>query len=136
MLKDVLAIMTRAGDKAGFGGSLVSAMGCPACFPALAGLGSALGLGFLGQWEGVLVGSVLPIVASIVLVLNLLGWFSHRQWQRSVLGVIGPVLILIGARTMNGAYLYPGLAFMLGVSIWDMVAGRNRRCDAVTDNQA
>ena len=37
-------------DKAGALGSLVSAASCPACFPALASLGTAAGLGFLGDW--------------------------------------------------------------------------------------
>ena len=39
--------LTRAADKAGVIGSIVTAMGCAACFPALASLGAALGLGFL-----------------------------------------------------------------------------------------
>lgn len=41
-----MSVMTRVADKAGALGSIVSAMGCGACFPALASLGAALGLGF------------------------------------------------------------------------------------------
>lgn len=129
MLTKALDWITRLGDKAGFGGTLVAAAGCPACFPALAGIGASLGLGFLAQWEGILVGRVLPVIAILVILINIVGYFSHRQWHRTVLGLIGPVLVIIGARTMSEFYLYPGLAFMLGVSIWDMVSARNKRCE-------
>jgi mercuric ion transport protein len=122
------------GDKAGFGGSLVAAAGCPACFPALAGISSALGLSFLSQWEGILVTRVLPIIALMVLIINILGYFSHRQWHRTLLGIVGPILVIIGAREMNQLFLFPGLAFMLGVSIWDIVASKNKRCDPVVGN--
>ena len=44
--------VTRVTDKAGALGSLVSAASCPACFPALASLGTAAGLGFLGDRAG------------------------------------------------------------------------------------
>ena len=129
MLSSVLNWISRLGDKAGFGGTLVAAAGCSACFPALAALGSALGLGFLSQWEGILVSRVIPVIAVAVMVINVIGYFSHRQWLRTVLGLIGPILVLIGARTMSGLYLYPGLAFMLGVSVWDMLSPRNKRCE-------
>lgn len=134
MLANVLTWITRLGDKAGFGGTLVAAAGCSACFPALAGIGASLGLGFLAQWEGVLVGRVIPVIALLVIFINILGYFSHRQWHRTVLGLIGPVLVIIGARTMSEFYLYPGLAFMLGVSIWDMVSARNKRCEPKAAN--
>lgn len=39
--------IARIADKAGALGTLVSAMGCAMCFPALASLGAAIGLGFL-----------------------------------------------------------------------------------------
>lgn len=128
MLNNLLDIMTRLGDKVGFGGTLIAGAGCAACFPALAGIGAAVGLGFMSPWEPILVGTVIPVLAIAVMLINILGWFSHRQWHRSVLGLIGPVLILIGARTMSGMFFYPGLLFMLGVSIWDMVSPANKRC--------
>lgn len=42
-----MGLMTRIADKTGALGSVVSAMGCAACFPALASFGAAIGLGFL-----------------------------------------------------------------------------------------
>ncbi|WP_338152404.1 MerC family mercury resistance protein, partial [Shigella boydii] len=39
-----MGLMTRIADKTGALGSVVSAMGCAACFPALASFGAAIGL--------------------------------------------------------------------------------------------
>ena len=130
---NIVKWITSLNDKVGFSGSLVAAAGCPACFPALAGISSALGLGFLSQWEGILVTRVLPIIALVVLVINILGYFSHKQWHRTLLGVIGPILVIIGAREMNQFYLFPGLAFMFAVSVWDILAARNKRCAPVAN---
>ena len=78
-----LELVTRIGDKAGSIGALVSAMGCAMCFPAIASLGAAIGMGFLSQWEGVFINTLLPLFAVLALAMNILGWFSHRQWHRS-----------------------------------------------------
>jgi mercuric ion transport protein len=120
--------VTRISDKAGSLGSIVSAMGCGACFPALASLGAALGLGFLSQFEALFVTVLLPLFAGLALLANALGWFSHRQWHRTVLGMIGPVIVLIASFTVAEKLLYVGLAAMVGVSIWDFVSPANRRC--------
>ncbi|MBB0836897.1 hypothetical protein G7N11_25375 [Escherichia coli] len=50
-----MGLMTRIADKTGALGSVVSAMGCAACFPALASFGAAIGLGFLSQYEGLFI---------------------------------------------------------------------------------
>ncbi|EWS62007.1 organomercurial transporter MerC [Methylibium sp. T29-B] len=121
-------VVTRISDKAGSLGSIVSAMGCGACFPALASLGAALGLGFLSQFEALFVTVLLPLFAGLALLANALGWFSHRQWHRTVLGMIGPVIVLIASFTVAEKLLYVGLAAMVGVSIWDFVSPANRRC--------
>lgn len=103
-------------------------MGCAMCFPALASIGAAVGLGFLSQWEAVFVGTLLPLFAVIALLANALGWFSHQQWDRSVLGMIGPILVLIGRYTFVSSVLYVGLALMLGVAVWDLLSPAKRRC--------
>ena len=123
-----MGLLTSVGDKAGGLGSIVSAMGCGACFPALASFGGAIGLGFLSQYEGLFITVLLPLFATLALLANALGWLSHRQWHRSVLGMIGPVIVLVAAFTMVENLLYVGLALMVGVSIWDFVSPANRRC--------
>ena len=123
-----MSVMTRVADKAGALGSIVSAMGCGACFPALASLGAALGLGFLSQFEAVFVTVLLPLFAALALLANALGWFNHRQWHRSVLGMVGPAIVLVASFTVAEKLLYVGLATMVAVSVWDFVSPANRRC--------
>ena len=63
-----MGLMTRIADKTGALGSVVSAMGCAACFPALASFGAAIGLGFLSQYEGLFISRLLPLFAALLLV--------------------------------------------------------------------
>ncbi len=86
-----MRLMLRLADKASALGAVISTMGCAFCFPAIASLGAAIGFGFLSQWEGVFINTLLPLFAWLALLANALGWFSHRQWHRSVLGIVGPV---------------------------------------------
>ena len=129
-----MAFFNRAAGKAGALGSLVSAMGCAACFPALASLGGAIGLGFLAQWEGLFITTLLPLFAAIALLANAISWSGHRRWWRGVLGITGPMLVLVAALLMRfygvqtAPLLYVGLAFMAGVAIWELVAPAKPRC--------
>ncbi len=134
-----MAVLTRVADKAGLLGSIVSAMGCAACFPALANLGAAVGLGFLGRWEGLFITTLIPLFAALALLANGLGWLSHRRWPRTVLGVIGPSLVLAAAALMRfyglstEPLLYAGLTFMVGVSVWDLISPP-RKVSCATDS--
>jgi mercuric ion transport protein len=128
-----LELLTRIGDKAGSLGALVAALGCANCFPAIASIGAALGMGFLGQWEGLFVNTLFPLFAGIALVVNALGWFSHRQCHRALLGMLGPIIVLLSLYPWfeygwSSYATYGGLAMMMAVSIWDMVSPANRRC--------
>lgn len=128
-----MGLVTRMADKAGALGSVVSAMGCAACFPAIASLGAAVGLGFLSEYEGLFITKLLPLFAAIALVANGLGWISHRQWHRTLLGMVGPAMVLAAMLLFFGQWwtarlLYTGLTIMVGVSIWDLVSPAYRRC--------
>ncbi|WP_394697499.1 MULTISPECIES: organomercurial transporter MerC [Lysobacteraceae] len=125
--------IARLGDKAGSIGAVVSAMGCAMCFPAIASLGAAIGLGFLSRWEGLFVNTLLPLFAGLALVVNALGWLSHRQWHRSVLGMLGPVIVLLSLYPWfkygwSSYATYAGLGLMVAVSLWDLVSPASRRC--------
>ena len=65
-----IRLITGVGDKTGALGTLVAAMGCAMCFPALASIGAALGLGFLSQWESLFLDVLLPLFAGIALLAN------------------------------------------------------------------
>ena len=135
----ILAIFTRIGDKSGALGGVVAAMGCSMCFPALASLGAAIGLGFLTQWENLFMTTLIPLFAWIALLANALGWFSHRQWHRSLLGMAGPTLVLL---SLYPWFMYPwfkltlfaGLILMVITAIWDLVWPSHRRCEIKDGN--
>ncbi|MBI1425705.1 MAG: organomercurial transporter MerC [Gammaproteobacteria bacterium] len=125
--------LARIGDKSGALGAIVSTMGCAMCFPALASIGAAIGLGFLSQWEGMFVNTLLPLFAWIALGANALGWLSHRQWHRSVAGMLGPAIVLLSLYPWfqydwHTGTLYGGLALMLIIAVWDLVSPAHRRC--------
>lgn len=99
-----MSITTRSVDKACVIAAIVGSFSCAACFPAAASIGAAIGLGFLSQWESLLVHSPIPIFALVVLLANLMGWFTHRQGYRTLAGAIGPLVALIGAFGLMGVF--------------------------------
>ena len=132
--------VTRLGDKTGSIGAVVAAMGCSFCFPAIASLGAAIGLGFLAQWEGFLLTSVLPGAAILTLAVNVAAYFHHRQWYRSLLGAIGPAAILLILNFWFTTYwrsdaIYTALGLMVVVSIWDIFWPANRDCKTSTHSE-
>ena len=72
-------------------------------------------------------------IAWLALVINALGWFSHRQWHRSLLGMAGPTILLLSLYPWfqygwSSYATYLGIGVMLAISIWDLVSPANRRC--------
>jgi mercuric ion transport protein len=122
-------------DKSVSLGAIVAAMGCASCFPALGALGASLGLGFLAQFENLLINTLLPVFAWIVIVSNTLSFILHRIWFRLLIGIVGPVLVLLTLYPLWtygwSTYLfYAGLALMLVVSIVDIKFPPEKTCGA------
>jgi mercuric ion transport protein len=127
-------------DKTGAIGTLTAAMGCASCFPALGSLGAALGLGFLAQFEGLFINTLLPIFAAVALAANIFSYFSHKIWYRTLAGMTGPTMVLLTLFPLwvygwSTYLLYAGIALMVVVSIWDMVSPPRKVCSScsVTD---
>ncbi len=129
--------LSRILDKTGVLGTIISGFSCAMCFPALASMGAAIGLGFLSRWEGIFVHVLIPIFLLIALLANVLGWFAHRQWQRAALGSIGPLIALFGDFGMTQHFLpvefarilfYAGIILMVLVSISDLLNPAHKRC--------
>jgi mercuric ion transport protein len=129
-----LFVFEKAGSVGSSLGAVVSTMGCAFCFPAIASLGGAVGLGFLGQWEGLFINTLLPAFAWIALVINALGYFGHKQLMRSVLGMVGPALLLLSLYPWfqygwSTYVTYLALVLMVVVSIFDLVDPAYKHCD-------
>ncbi len=121
-------------DKTGSVGAIVSAMGCASCFPVLASLGASVGLGFLHQFEGVFINTLLPIFAVIALIANVYAAWFHRRWIRMIWGIAGPLMILatlylFWTDSWSTYMFYTGLALMLAVSIWDLISPPHKVCE-------
>ncbi len=102
----------------GVGASLLPVGICPACWPAYAGLLSALGLGFLLESR-----FLFPLTAALFgLALLSLGYRARtrRGYRPLALGGVGVALVLGGKFLfpMNVA-LYAGLVILVAASVWN-----------------
>ena len=125
--------ITRFFDKTGAMGAIITAMGCASCFPALGSLAASLGLGFLSQFEGLFINTLLPVFAWIALIANVISFISHRRWLRVLAGVAGPVMILLTLYPLWtygwSTYLfYFALLLMMVVSLWDFFSPPAKTC--------
>ena len=133
-----MKFVTRSADKAGVIGVIVAAMGCAACFPAIASLGAVIGLGFLSRYEGLFITVLMPVFALVALFAYLVSWRGHRQLWRLLPGVLGALLVVAAAVLMRflgwptAWLLYPGLALMLLASLWDLFSPPVHVCVVAT----
>ena len=120
-------------DNVGTLGVWVAALSCPACFPALISLASALGLGFLSTFEGIAINYLLPFFTLIVLLSNIYSWYQHRNHFRGLISVFSPVLILFvlyvfWVFSWSRQLFYIVLLLMPLVAIFDLVKPAATRC--------
>lgn len=108
-------------DKIGSVGSVITAAACPACFPQLAALGTLVGLGAFGSYEGQIFLATKLLVA-LAIVGHVLAYRSHRSVTLAVLGAGGGVLFFVGMYLVGSEpVVYVGFAAMLTASIADLV---------------
>ena len=128
-----MRILLRFFNQSGVIGSFIAAMGCASCFPALGSVASALGIGFLAQFEGVFINTLLPVFALLAVIISLVMFWRHRQWVRFIISITGPIFILLTLYPLwryswSTDLFYVGLMMMLVVAIWDMVSPATRSC--------
>jgi len=121
-------------SKTGVFGAIVAAMGCASCFPALGALAASLGLGFLAQFEGLYINTLLPIFAWVALTANIISFLSHRRWLRVAVGSAGPVMVLLTlyplwAYGWSTYLFYAGLLIMMAAALWDIISPPSRLCE-------
>ena len=117
-------------DKIGSIGSLVTAMACPACFPMLAVVGSALGLGVLHPFEGKIL-LVFQLLVVVALLGSFISYFNHCKILPLLIGVISPGLIFFALYIrFHSIIIYSGLLGLAVASVMNMIANlRCRKCD-------
>ncbi len=113
-------------DKIGTFGSFLAAAACPACFPLLAVVGSAIGLGVLRPFEGkVFLAFQLLVVAAML--GNIISYFNHHRALPLLIGTISPGLIFFALYIrFHSVILYSALLGLAIASVMNLIA--NRRC--------
>ena len=102
----------------GVGASLLPKLTCPMCWPAYAGLLSALGLGFLMS-ERYLFG-----VTTVFLIISV-GALAFRFRERrgvapAILGFAGAAVVLVGKfGSESTPAIYAGLSVLIAASLWN-----------------
>lgn len=111
---------------------MVAAILCPICFPKLALIGAALGLGVLAPYEG-----WFAAAAQVFLVVALAGhWVAfrrHRDRRVLALAALG-VAIVLGSLWLHyvEGLVYLGLAAVVGATVRSTFAMRScASCEAV-----
>lgn len=125
--------ISRLFDKAGAFGAILAAIGCASCFPALGSLGAALGMGFLAQYEGVFINTLLPVFAAIAFGANLVAFVFHKIWYRTLFGIAGPIMVLLTMYPLwsynwSTYLLYTGLVLMMVIALVDIFWPAKKVC--------
>ncbi len=98
--------------------ALLPKLTCAACWPAYAGLLSALGIGFIDYTP-----YLLPLTAVfLLLTLGMLAWRarSRRGYRPFVLGALAAAIVLVGKFGLDSDLaLYGGITLLVGASLWN-----------------
>jgi hypothetical protein len=103
----------------GIGVSLLPKLVCPMCWPAYAGVVSALGLGFL-------IGTTyLPFVTGVFLATStgVLGFRAHqrRGYGPFGTGLMAAIVVLVGKFQLeSGVTTYAGIGLLVAASAWNV----------------
>ena len=108
-------------DKLGSFGSIIAASACPACFPQLAALGTLVGLGALGSYEGQIFLAT-KILVALAIVGHVLAYLTHRLVWLVILGAGGGILFFLGMYVLDSeAVIYLGFLAMFVASVADLL---------------
>jgi mercuric ion transport protein len=113
-------------EKLGSVGALIAALACPICFPKLAIVGAAIGLGELAPFEGYV---ALGVQALFVLAFigQLVAFAQHRNRWLLALSVLATLLLFSGYYVVPSSILLQ--ASLLGLAVSSMwLVLEQRRC--------
>ena len=110
-------------------GSVLAAAGCPACFPALTGLASLLGITALAAYEA----ELLIVTQILVLFSMLFAWRSYRRtgYKPSfMIALLSGLLIFFSWYVWwNSVVIYTAFVGLIVTALWNIwLERRYNRC--------
>ena len=113
-------------DKFGTVGAIVAAAACPICFPKIALIGAAVGLGVFAQFESYVAIGVQALFV-LAFIGQILAFRRHRNRWLLLLSAMTTVLLFVGYYALpSSVLLQVALAGLVAASIW--LAVELRRC--------
>ena len=104
---------------------LIPGISCPACWPAYAGLLSALGIGFVNYTP-----YLLPItVLFLMIAVFALAFRAKRRrgYRPAFTGLIAAIVIIVGKFVLSlGLLTYSGIGLLIIASIWNLWPRKNK----------
>ena len=111
-------------DKFGAIGAILTAATAPCCFPLVAAVGAALGLGALQSVRSY-VDYAMQAMVTLALVGNILAWRQHRQRGPMLAGSIAAATVFFAYHGYyHVALIYAGLIGLTLAAMWNAVAKR------------
>lgn len=118
-------------ERLGTFGAVLAATLCPICFPKLALVGAALGLGVLAPFEGwfAMASQIFLVVAWLG---HILAYRRHRNKWVPALATTG-VLLVLGSLWFRyvEVLVYLGLFAVVAATIWSTFAVDRRACSSL-----
>jgi mercuric ion transport protein len=118
----MMGTLRRWTEKFGTTGAVVAALACPICFPKLAVVGAALGLGIFAPYEKYVALGVQALFV-VAFVGQVLSYRTHRnEWLLGFSSLV-TVLLFVGYYVVPSSILLQvSLAGLVVASIWQVVA--------------
>ena len=111
--------LIRSLDRVGSIGALIAAIAAPCCFPLFAAVGTAVGLGALGQYEGIIL-YIFQGFAAVTLIGLLLSFLKHQNIAPLLLGAFACVLLGYHFyKSFSLPALYGGLFALIAATVWN-----------------
>lgn len=98
--------------------ALLPSVACPACWPAYAGILSAVGLGAF--MNGPYFFALIVVLLGVTLLSLGYGARSRRGYRPLIVGAVAAIVIVI-AKSLEGPLLanYAGVALLVSASVWN-----------------
>ena len=121
-------------EKLSTAGAVLAAAACPICFPKIALVGAAVGLGVLAPFEGYVAIGVQALF-SLALAGHLIAFSHHRNRWLLALAIGANLMLFTGYYALpSSILLQAALACLAAASVW--LAIELRRCTSCSVTQS